>query len=52
MKGRGLRKQEVLDVVFYVYVPLAAGLDGTRMSTWMSPIIDGVEARRLIGRWS
>ncbi|XP_048236976.1 uncharacterized protein LOC124127673 isoform X1 [Haliotis rufescens] len=49
LKGRGLRKQEVLDVVFYVYVPLAAGLDGTRMSTWMSPIIDGVEARRLIG---
>ncbi|XP_067661240.1 uncharacterized protein [Haliotis asinina] len=49
LKGRGLRKKEVLDVVFYVYVPKAAGVEGTRMSTWMSPIIDGVEARRLIG---
>ncbi|XP_046560039.1 LOW QUALITY PROTEIN: uncharacterized protein LOC124269070 [Haliotis rubra] len=50
LRGRGLRKNEVLDVVFYVYVPKAAGVRGTRMSTWMSPIIDGVEARRLIGR--
>ncbi|XP_070198029.1 uncharacterized protein [Littorina saxatilis] len=48
-KSSGLKRQEILDVVFYIYTPRAAGLENTRQSTWMNPIIDGVEARRLIG---
>ena len=47
--GHGLKKKELLDMVFYIYVPNAAGLENTRCSTWMAPIIDGVEARKLIG---
>ncbi|XP_041357330.1 uncharacterized protein LOC121374330 isoform X2 [Gigantopelta aegis] len=48
-KGRGLKKKEVLDLIFYIYVPKATDLHDTRISTWMNPIIDGVEARKLLG---
>lgn len=48
-KKRGLKKSEMLELVFYIYVPKATGLKNTRQSTWMNPIIDGVEARRLLG---
>ncbi|XP_025085428.1 uncharacterized protein LOC112558893 isoform X3 [Pomacea canaliculata] len=48
-RGHGLKRQEVLDILFYIYTPLAAGLKNTRQSTWMNPIIDGIEARQLIG---
>ncbi|XP_060065291.1 uncharacterized protein LOC132545613 [Ylistrum balloti] len=48
-KRRGLKKSEVLELVFYIYVPKATGLKNTRQSTWMNPIIDGVEARKLLG---
>ncbi|KAL8561568.1 hypothetical protein ACOMHN_024804 [Nucella lapillus] len=47
--ARGLKKQEIMDRVFYIYTPKATGLQGTRQSTWLNPIIDGVEARRLLG---
>lgn len=47
--GRGLKRHEILEVVFYIYTPRASGLEHTRRSTWMNPIIDGVEARRLLG---
>ncbi|BFZ24409.1 hypothetical protein BsWGS_27448 [Bradybaena similaris] len=46
---RGLTKRQVLDVIFYIYVPPAAGLEGTRHSTWMNPIVDGQEAGQLLG---
>ncbi|XP_076467778.1 uncharacterized protein LOC143298738 isoform X2 [Babylonia areolata] len=49
VEGRGLKRQEMLDMVFYIYTPPATGLVNTRQSTWMNPIIDGVEAKRLIG---
>ncbi|KAL8593871.1 hypothetical protein ACOMHN_018083 [Nucella lapillus] len=49
VEGRGLKRQEMLDMVFYIYTPPATGLTDTRQSTWMNPIIDGVEAKRLIG---
>ncbi|KAL3879989.1 hypothetical protein ACJMK2_032261 [Sinanodonta woodiana] len=48
-KTRGLHKKDVLNLVFYIYVPKATGLINTRQSTWMNPIIDGVEAKKLIG---
>ncbi|XP_021364043.1 uncharacterized protein LOC110457203 isoform X3 [Mizuhopecten yessoensis] len=48
-KRRGLKKSEMLELVFYIYVPKATGLKNTRQSTWMNPIIDGVEARKLLG---
>lgn len=46
---KGLRKSDLLELVWYIYVPKAAGLPNMRQSTWLNPIIDGVEARKLIG---
>ncbi|XP_059149561.1 uncharacterized protein LOC131936546 [Physella acuta] len=48
-ENQGLKKKELLDMVFYIYVPPATSLKGTRQSTWMNPIIDGQEARKLLG---
>ncbi|XP_076116989.1 uncharacterized protein LOC143084815 isoform X2 [Mytilus galloprovincialis] len=45
---KGLRKSDLLELVWYIYVPKAAGLPNMRQSTWLNPIIDGVEARKLI----
>jgi len=49
-KGTGLKKSDALNLLFYIYVPPGTGLTNTRQSTWMNPIIDGVEAKKLIGR--
>ncbi|KAH9490369.1 hypothetical protein Btru_033729 [Bulinus truncatus] len=48
-ENKGLKKRELLDLLFYIYVPPATGLQGTRKSTWMNPIIDGEEGRKLLG---
>lgn len=45
---KGLRKNDVLELIWYIYVPKATGLPSMRQSTWLNPIIDGVEARKLI----
>ncbi len=49
--GRGLHKQEVLELTFHLYPPRGTGIINTRKSTWMSPIVDGVEAIRLVGQY-
>lgn len=49
LKGHGLKKQEAMNLLFYIYVLPATGLKNTRQSTWMNPIIDGVEAKKLLG---
>ncbi|XP_061169939.1 uncharacterized protein LOC133179172 [Saccostrea echinata] len=49
---RGLLKPEVMELVFYIYTPRATGLPNLRQSTWLNPIIDGVEARKLIANAS
>ncbi|RUS76824.1 hypothetical protein EGW08_015410, partial [Elysia chlorotica] len=48
-ESKGLKKKELMDMIFYIYTPSATGLKGTRQSTWMSPIIEGQEARKLLG---
>ncbi|KAK6976173.1 abnormal spindle-like microcephaly-associated protein [Biomphalaria glabrata] len=48
-ENKGLKKRELLDLLFYIYVPPATGLQGTRKSTWMNPIINGEEGRKLFG---
>ena len=40
-----------MNLLFYIYVPQATGLKNTRQSTWMNPIIDGVEAKKLLGKF-
>ncbi|KAL4230907.1 hypothetical protein ACF0H5_011282 [Mactra antiquata] len=47
-KGNGLKKHEAINLLFYIYVPKATGLENTRQSTWMNPIINGIEAKKLI----
>ncbi|GFS11314.1 abnormal spindle-like microcephaly-associated protein homolog [Elysia marginata] len=47
--SKGLKKKELMDMIFYIYTPSATQLKGTRQSTWMSPIIEGQEARKLLG---
>ncbi|XP_052794192.1 uncharacterized protein LOC128227574 isoform X4 [Mya arenaria] len=48
-KATGLKKADALNLMFYIYVPPGAGLENTRQSTWMNPIINGQEARKMIG---
>ncbi|XP_035828438.1 uncharacterized protein LOC101855375 [Aplysia californica] len=47
--NQGMKKKELMDMIFYIYVPPATGLKNTRQSTWMNPIINGQEARKLLG---
>ena len=49
LKGHGLKKQDAMNLLFYIYVPQATGLKHVRQSTWMNPLIDGVEAKKLLG---
>ncbi|CAH1778109.1 unnamed protein product [Owenia fusiformis] len=51
-KGKGLIRQEVLELTFTIYVPPGTGLTDTRKSTWMNPLIDGEEGNKLRGHES
>ena len=50
LKGHGLKKVDAMNLLFYIYCPSATGLKNTRQSTWMNPIVDGVEAKKLMGK--
>ena len=50
LKGHGLKKVDAMNLLFYIYCPPATGLKNTRQSTWMNPIVDGVEAKKLLGK--
>ncbi|XP_064607645.1 uncharacterized protein LOC135472195 [Liolophura sinensis] len=47
--SRGLYKKEVMEVLYHIYPPAATNLSQYRKSTWMNPIIDGEEAKKLLG---
>jgi len=38
-------KQQVIEIAFQIYVPLGSHIENNRKSTWLSPLIDGKEAR-------
>ena len=44
-----MTKNQALELVFQIYPPNAAGKADVRKSTWMSPIIDGEEAIKMLG---
>ncbi|XP_071951874.1 uncharacterized protein [Antedon mediterranea] len=50
--GLKLKEAEVVEISFQIYVPPGCGLttDKTRKSTWLNPLVKGVEARRLMGK--
>jgi hypothetical protein len=41
----------VFDVVYYIYPPLGTGLQSTRKSTWVRPIIDGEDENAIKGKY-
>lgn len=44
------KKHEVVEILFELYPPPSTGFAGKRKSTWMNPIIDGVEAWAVVGK--
>ena len=50
-RGRTLSADDVVEIVMHIYVPegaLRAGVRSGRKSTWLNPVVDGVEAVRLL----
>ena len=45
----GLYKNEALEITFQIYSPAGCGVENPCKSTRMNPIIDGQEARKLLG---
>jgi hypothetical protein len=48
-KNDPLTKDIVFDVIYYIYPPIATGLDTSRKSTWVRPIIDGEDETAIRG---
>ncbi|XP_038055363.1 uncharacterized protein LOC119727530 isoform X2 [Patiria miniata] len=46
-----LNEKEVIEVTFMIYVPQGSNLklQETRKSTWLNPLVDGKEAKKLMG---
>jgi hypothetical protein len=39
----------VFDIIYYIYPPIATGLEISRKSTWVQPIIDGEDETAILG---
>jgi hypothetical protein len=48
-KNDSLTKEMAFDVVYYIYPPVATGLEISRKSTWVRPIIDGEDETAIQG---
>ncbi|CAF1265184.1 unnamed protein product [Rotaria sordida] len=48
-KNDSLTKEILFDVVYYIYPPKATGLETSRKSTWIRPIIDGEDETAIQG---
>ena len=48
-----VKEREVSEIVFMIYVPRGTGLEAknVRKSTWLNPLVDGEEARKMIGKY-
>ena len=51
-KGRNLTKSEAVEVVFQIYIPKGTGLNlaDVRKSTWMNPLIDGQDVKKILSK--
>ena len=47
-----LTEKEVIEITFMIYVPQGSNLrlEDTRKSTWLNPLVDGKEAKKLMGK--
>ncbi len=50
-ENESLTKEIVFDVVHYIYPPEATGLQTSRKSTWVRPIIDGEDETAIRGKY-
>ena len=48
-KSGRLLKQDVLEILFQLYPPEGSRITSKRRSTWLTPIIDGEEALKIMG---
>lgn len=48
-KNDSLTEDIVFDIVYYIFPPVATGLDTSRKSTWIRPIIDGQDYTAIQG---
>jgi hypothetical protein len=49
LKNDLLTQEMVFDVFYYIYPPIATGLETSRKSTWVRPIIDGEDETAVQG---
>ncbi|XP_028401468.1 uncharacterized protein LOC114524554 isoform X2 [Dendronephthya gigantea] len=51
-KGRNLTKSEAVEIVFQIYIPKGTGLNlaDVRKSTWMNPLIDGQDVKKILSK--
>lgn len=42
-------KNIMLDIIYYIYPPIATKLKSTRRSTWLNPVVGQEDALRLKG---
>lgn len=51
-KSRNLTKLEAVEIVFQIYIPEGTGLDlaDVRKSTWMNPLIDGQDVKKILSK--
>jgi hypothetical protein len=38
-----------MDIIYYIYPPVASKVKSTRISTWLNPVVDGEDAMKLKG---
>jgi len=48
-KNDSLTEEIVFDIVYYIFPPVATGLETSRKSTWVRPIIDGQDYTAIQG---
>ena len=44
-------KNTVMDIIYFIYPPVATKVKSTRMSTWLNPMVDGEDAMKLKGEF-
>ena len=40
-----------MDIIYFIYPPVATKVKSTRMSTWLNPMVDGEDAMKLKGEF-
>ena len=49
-KNESLTRTMIFDIIYYIFPPVATGLETSRKSTWVRPIIDGEDHTAIDGK--